>query len=167
MPATNIRRRFATVVTLSAATFAITVPSAYAAGRDAGSQKEYFQLAGVGAKSVFIAHGAITGGGTDDMSHEAYDILHLSGGTLRINHPDKDSKTKQHVDKKTCYATFDVSGKYTISNGTGKYEQVTGHGTYRGSFDAVLKRNKNGSCNENAEPTVQINAINASGPLSL
>jgi hypothetical protein len=167
MPVTNIRRRVTTVATLSAAALAIAVPSAVAAGPAAAAKTEYFQLAGTGKSQVVVAHGVFTGSGKDDNSHDNYDILHLGGGTLRINHPDKDSHFKQHIDKKTCYASFTITGKYTLSNGTGTYKSVSGHGSYKAAFSAVLKKNKNGSCNENAEPSIEVSTVNASGPASL
>jgi hypothetical protein len=167
MPAINVRHRVASVATLSAAAIAIAVPSAFAAGHHAATSKEVFQLAGTAAHAEVIAHGAFTDGGRDDTSHEAYDVLHMSAGTLRINHPDKDSKFKQHINPKTCYAVFSITGKYTLNHGTGKYKGVTGHGTYKGAFTAITKRNKDGSCNMNAEPTVEITTINASGPVNL
>jgi hypothetical protein len=167
MPIMTIRRSIAVVATVSAASIAVVAPSAFAASHAAAAKTEYFQFAGASTHEEVIAHGVFTGGGTDDASHDNYDVMHLGGGTLRITHPDKDSKYKQHLDKKTCYYTATVTGPYTLGHGTGAYKKATGHGTYKGGFSAVLKRTKSGACDMNSEPTVEVTTINASGPASL
>ena len=161
----KVRRIVAAVATMSAATIGVAVP-AYATMHHANSATEHFQLAIAGSHQVFIAHGPITGGGTDDASHDAYDVLHFGNGTLRLNHPDSQSHFNAKVNPKTCFAAFTITGKYTVDHGTGKYKGVTGHGTYKVSEQALLAKKKTGGCDENSEPKLFEGSINASGPIS-
>ena len=131
------------------------------------SGTEYFAIAGSDNSETVVAHGLFTGGGKDDNSHDNYDVLYLGGGTLRINHPDAQSKYSQHINPKSCFLTFQITGKYTLSNGTGRFAAVTGHGNYVVSGQGILARNKKGACSQDAEPIAQVIAINGSGPATL
>lgn len=148
---------------LSAA--AIAVPNASAAPRHtAASKTESFLISVAAGHNLVVAHGAFVGGGKDDASHDAYDVLHLGGGTVRVNHPASQSHFKFNVNPKTCFATITGDGKYTLNHGTGRYEDVTGHGTYRFEVEDLLSRTKSGGCNMNAQPKVEVGEIKASGP---
>lgn len=116
---------------------------------------------------LVVAHGAFVGGGKDDASHDAYDVLHLGGGTVRVNQPASQSHFKFNVNPKTCFATITGDGKYTLNHGTGRYEDVTGHGTYRFEVEHLLSRTKSGGCNMNAQPKVEVGEIKASGPVKV
>ena len=131
------------------------------------SATEYFALASTGTTSTVVAHGLFTGGGKDDNSHDNYDVLYLGGGTLRINHPDAQSKYSQSLNPKSCFLTFRITGKYTLSNGTGEFAGVTGHGNYVVSGQGILASNKKGACSQQAEPIAQIVTITGSGPATL
>lgn len=131
------------------------------------SGTEYFSLAGSDNSATVVAHGLFTGGGKDDNTHNNYDVLYLGGGTLRINHPDAQSKYSQSVNPKSCFLTFRLTGRYTLSNGTGRFAGVTGHGNYVVSGQGILARNKNGACDQQAQPIAEIEAISASGPATL
>jgi|SRR5579875_141118 len=112
-----------------------------------------------------IVNGPIVGGGKDSTKG-AVDTLHLAKGTLRIKHPNKQSTFKAHVNPSTCFATFTITGKYTVT-GTGAYRNASGHGTYSGIGRGVLSRTKSGSCSERAEPAPDAVDIVAHGPLTL
>jgi hypothetical protein len=128
---------------------------------------EYFVTGGTIRDQQFIAHGAIVDSGRDDASHDDYDVLYLAHGTLRLTHPDKNSKFVAHVNPKTCYGTFTLTGKYTVGHGTGRYKHVTGHGKYKGVGYVLASRTKGGACNENAEPKTELFTVQGHGPISL
>ena len=164
----KVRRSIATAAALGTAAIAVTSSGAAATpAPKAASQIEYFLITGSGNHEVAIAHGAFVGGGRDDASHESYDVLHLGHGTLRVTHPDSQSHFTQHLDPKTCFATFTITGKYTVGHGTGRFAHVTGHGTYVVRDQAILARTKSGACDENADPTVDVFVARASGPVHL
>lgn len=141
------------------------------AARAAGSArhtttKESFLVTyGPGEHEVVVAHGVITGGGKD-IAHDSFDVLHLGGGTLRLNHPDAKAKYQQHLNPATCYASFTITGPYTIDHGTGQYAGDTGSGTYHVTGAALAQRTKSGGCNQQSEPKVEAAFIRASGTLA-
>lgn len=137
-----------------------------APARPSASGTESFLITLINNSQSVVAHGLFTAGGAD-VSSDTKDVLHLGGGTVTIAHPDADSKVKTTIDKKTCFATFIGSGKYTISSGTGKYKGISGHGTYKINQQAILKRTKSGACNMNAAPSVGVGFVQASGPITL
>lgn len=152
------------------AAFAAGPVSAAPASR-AAAPTEHFTIGfaehgSAGQNQTFIAHGPITGGGRDDASHDNYDVLHFGNGTLRVNHPNKTAKTTFRLNKKTCYATLTLTGKYTLGNGTGKYKGVSGHGTYKGVGEYIAKRKSNGSCAANSVPAAGVFVVRGSGPLT-
>lgn len=131
------------------------------------SATEYFLITLSGNGESVIAHGAFTGGGTDDASHDNYDVLRLGGGQLRINHPDKDSHVTYHLNPKSCFVSFKITGTYTLGSGTGRFANVSGHGSYRVNEEGITPRTSSGACNMNAEPKLLSGYINASGPATL
>jgi hypothetical protein len=142
-------------------------PAVATTSQTAKSGTEYFLIAEAGNTQTVVAHGLFTGGGRDDASHENYDILHLGGGTLRVNHPDAQSKFTQHINPKSCFITFKITGKYTLSDGTGRFAGVTGHGNYVVSEQGILARDKKGACSQEQEPITQAGEVTASGPATL
>lgn len=140
--------------------------SAAPAASARASGTESFLIAQINNRQSVVAHGLFTAGGTD-VSTDAKDVLHLAGGTFSVFHPDKDGKFKSKIDRKTCFATFTGSGKYTLGGGTGKYKGISGHGTYKLYEQGVLKRTKSGACNTTANATVSVGYVQASGPVTL
>jgi hypothetical protein len=154
---------------LGAATAAAALVLGGAASAVASPQPttEYFLITVGGGSQSVIAHGVFTGGGKDDASHDNYDILHLGGGQLRINHPDKDSHFTYHIDPTSCFVTFKITGTYTLGSGTGRFVNASGNGTYRVKEEGIAPRKSSGACNTNAEPKLLTGYINASGPAML
>jgi hypothetical protein len=127
--------RMRTIARLAAATAsagALSLGGVAAASATAGhlgsAGTESFLIAIANTHQSVIAHGVFVGAGLDDASHDNFDVLHLGGGTVRINHPDSQSHFTQHINPKTCYGTFTITGKYTLSRGTGRLKGVRGHG---------------------------------------
>jgi hypothetical protein len=122
-------------------------------------------LGGTPSKQVGLFHGAINGGGKD-VPHAQSDRAHLPGGAITVKHPDKSSTYVPKIDPATCYATFKLSGSFTLTHGAGRYHGVTGSGTYVGHGYGYLARKKDGTCNMNAEPKSEIFQIIGKGSLS-
>jgi hypothetical protein len=147
---------------------ALASPHHAAAGaRPASSTTESFSLVVGGASNTpdVIATGAFTDGGKDKTGGQK-DVLVLQHGNITLNHPNKASKFRQHLNQKTCLATVHGHGRYTLSNGTGAYAGISGHGKYQLTLTAIAKRIK-GVCTENAKPVAYQEQITATGPVSL
>jgi hypothetical protein len=121
-------------------------------------------LGGTPSRQVGLFHGAINGGGKD-VAHGQSDRIHLRGGAITVKHPDKTSTFVPKIDPATCYATFTLSGKFTLTHGTGRYHGISGSGTYAGRGYGYLARKKDGTCNTNAEPRSEIFQIVGKGTL--
>lgn len=115
------------------------------------------------ANSHVIATGLFTAGGVDHPLSNNVDVFRLGNGTLTVHHPGGHFKFREN--KKTCLVGFTLHGKYTFGNGTGAYANITGHGTYAGSFAGVEPRTSAGKCNNKANPRGFEGSIKASGPV--
>jgi hypothetical protein len=114
----------------------------------------------VSATAVLIARGPLTVGGTINLltGH-----VKLPGGTLTLSH--QQSWGTQGQNRQTCLATVTSSGTYKVTGGTGRYEGVRGHGTYRLSAYAIVKK-VNGTCATKVVPYAQTELLTATGPLT-
>jgi hypothetical protein len=141
---------------------------AHSAAAAASSSQEHFFLESVNdTHNVYIAHGAFTRSGKDDVSHNNYDVLSFGNGRLRLTHPDSESHFTPHINPTTCYVSFTLTGKYTLGHGTGSYRGVTGHGTYQGHGQGILNRTSSGACDMNGKPKDEVYYIKGSGPVSM
>jgi hypothetical protein len=116
------------------------------------------------ANSHVIATGFFTAGGIDHPLNNNNDVFRFGDGTLKVHHPG--GKFKFHKNPKTCLVGFTLHGKYTLGGGTGAYANITGHGTYAGSFAGVEPRKSNGKCNNKANPRGFEGSIIGHGPVS-
>jgi hypothetical protein len=139
-------------------------------GHAAKPATEHFYITGINAPSTglhdrqeAVMNGPIVGGGRD-FSKGDRDIIHVGKSTLVVTHPDKQSKFSGHINPKTCFATFTLSGSYTLT-GTGKYASVKGHGTYVGHGQGILPRTASGSCSKRKEPAPELFTVKATGPI--
>jgi hypothetical protein len=114
----------------------------------------------VSATAVLIARGPLTVGGTINLQTGH---VKLPGGTLTLSH--KQSWGRQGENPQTCLATVTSSGTYVVSGGTGRYEAVHGHGTYRLTAYAIVKKAR-GKCATNVVPYAQTELLTAAGPLT-
>lgn len=130
------------------------------------STTEHFLITAINEKQGAVTHGLFTDAGKD-VTKGNKDILHLTGGTVTIKHPNKQGHYTFHVNPKTCLATFTLRGKYTLISGTGDYAGVRGHGRYLGHGQGILKTKADGTCNQRADATYEVVYINASGPASM
>lgn len=74
-------------------------------------------------------------------------------------------------DSKTCAATFDLNGTYTVDGmaSTGSWKAATGHGTIKDVFVLTLPKNSSGACNEanNVAPVSGYTTLVVSGPVTV
>jgi hypothetical protein len=159
-----LTRRSIGVAAAAAAVMATLVAPAGAAARHQ-SGTEYFLISIADNHQSVVAHGAFADAG-QDIDHDQSDSLHFSQGTLTIYHPDSKSHFSYTLNKKTCFLSFKITGKYTLGAGTGSYAGLTGHGTYVVREQAIAPRTKNGACNINTEPTHLVGYVRGHGPVS-
>jgi hypothetical protein len=105
-----------------------------------------------------VAFGPIHARGTDTVIDDNHDVFTFPAGSISVTHKAKHSSDS--FDPVTCYGTFNESGKYWVTGGTGAYDDARGHGKYsvRGNFIG---------CSQDAPPEVFSLIIRASGPLHL
>lgn len=151
-------------LTISAQSADADAPATQAAAK---SQPEHFLVTtGPDGKQVVVAHGAFAGGGRDVSSGQK-DVLHLGGGTVTLKHPNSESQFSQGpAHPKSCFVSLEGSGKYTLVNGTGRFEGVSGHGTFAYTGQAIAQRKGDGTCDTHSRPKAEAVYITASGPAS-
>jgi hypothetical protein len=164
-------RWFAMAIAAAASSVGVTVVSSSAAATAqhapaASSAREFFYVTSANGKETVIAHGLFAGGGRDD-AHGINDILHFGNGTVTFSHPGSGHTSHQHIDHSTCYASLQITGKYTLTHGTGNYSGISGSGSYKVKVQAILRRTSDGHCDKQRKPKVEADFIKASGPASL
>lgn len=102
----------------------------------------------VTATGLFSATGTFPGIGNG----QSQSLAKFPGGTFVVTHPVRAQKTTyQAVDSKTCRATFDQKGTFTVAKGTGAYKGITGYGTDTADFTGTLPRAHDGKCDESQD----------------
>ena len=120
--------------------------------------------ASVPARSV-IASGVFTAPGTDQENVQAgTSKFTFPNGTVSLKH--SPGKGTQSLNPKTCLATINLHGTYTMTGGTGAYSGVTGSGTYKLSILAIATRS-GGKCDLNNPPVAWHQVVNATGTATL
>ena len=156
-------KRTAALLT-AAGIIAFAVPGATAAGASSTpSAIEHWTVEStnpVSAIATLIARGPLTIGGTINLQTGH---VKLPGGTLTLSH--KQSWGTRGENPRTCLATVTSSGTYKVTGGTGRYTRVQGHGTYRLTAYAIVKKVK-GKCAINVVPYAQTELLTATGPLT-
>ena len=104
--------------------------------------------------------GPLTIGGTINLQTGH---VTLPGGTLTLSHTQ--SWGTQGANPQTCLTTLTSSGTYKVTGGTGRYERVQGHGTYRLTAYAIVKKVQ-GKCAINVVPYAQTELLTATGRLT-
>jgi hypothetical protein len=115
-------------------------------------------LAVTGATAA--ARGPLTIGGTVNLLTGRG---RLPGGSLILSHHQVWGTQGQNP--KTCLATVTSKGTYSVSKGTGPYQNVSGHGTYTLTAYAIVKK-VNGHCATKVVPYAQTELLTADGPLT-
>lgn len=114
----------------------------------------------VSATATLIARGPLTVGGTINLQTG---LVKLPGGTLTLSH--HQDWGRQGENPRTCLATVTSAGTYRLVGGTGRYRNVTGHGTYSLKAYAIVAK-VNGKCATDVVPYAQTELLTADGPLT-
>jgi hypothetical protein len=72
----------------------------------------------------------------------------------------------QNFDPRTCLATINSSGTFKLGHGTGRYAEISGHGTYTLSILEIAARS-NGKCSLAKTPAAFQQILQAQGPVHL
>ena len=150
----------------TAAALWVAVPAGAAAGHQAVSGPEHFQLMSTSATSntaSVIASGVFTAGGVDHMGSKV-DTLVFANGSFKVAHSKGTGRPK--LNPKTCLLTLTVRGTVALSGGTGAYKGISGKGTYQFNELAILAK-AGGKCTMNKPPVAFQLLIKASATVTL
>jgi hypothetical protein len=147
---------------------AISHPAA--ASRPAASHRavtgtEHFQLVSASltsGKSPLAAYGAFNASGTDTQGNGNTDTFAFPGGSFLVKH--KATHSRSHFSKRTCAGVVRQRGTYKISNGTGTYAGISGHGHFKFRLLIVARHTSHG-CSQ--KPIASQTVIRARGPVTL
>lgn len=157
----TIKRVAVLLAAAGIAALAVTGATA-AAASSAPSGTEHWTVEStnpVSATATLIARGPLTIGGTINLQTGR---VRLPGGTLLLSH--HQVWGRQGENPNTCLATVTSNGTYSVSQGTGSYQNVKGHGTYTLTAYAIVKK-VNGKCSHTV-PYAQTELLTANGPLT-
>lgn len=141
------------------------MPGVASASPTGGS--EHFQITSVNSQpGSVLARGVFNAGGTDYPKGGHSDLFVFSDGAFMVRHPGGGSAFS--VNPKTCELRITFTGSYKLNGGVGRYQGISGSGTYKGTETGFLPRNPNGTCDEraNAQPTSTVQRISAGGPVA-
>jgi hypothetical protein len=157
-----------TVVAAAGAVAAAGLTSASASLAAGSSGFEHFQLVKTApansAPSSIIARGLFTAGGVDHPGNKVDKVV-FPDGTFKIAHSGGTGTPR--FNRKTCLGVFALNGTYRLSNGTGAYAGISGHGIYRLNITEVAARNSAGGCSNKLPPVAFQQIIRAQGPVRL
>jgi hypothetical protein len=126
---------------------------------------QHFQLVSAslsGKNNPVVAYGAFNASGTDNATSKTKDTFTFPGGSFRVTH--KNTHSRQHFSKRTCAGVVHQRGTYKISNGTGRYAGISGHGRFRVRVLLVTRHTPSG-CGQ--KPIAVQTIIRARGPVSV
>jgi hypothetical protein len=116
-----------------------------------------------------IAYGVFTNYGIDHENNSSAatstDLFTFANGSFKVTHTTK--KQSQTVNAKACFYRYTASGTFKLSAGTGTYKGISGNGTFALSGMGFGPKTKSGACNENANPIVYQQVIDANGTVTL
>ena len=118
------------------------------------------------ARGVFMGVGEIVevGNRPRDPDNVTRDDLVFPSGTLHVRNMSQAPHFS--VDQQSCAFTARVKQTTTIEGGTGRFRHASG--TFTGGVRAwgVGARNPDGSCNQQADAVLEVDAVSALGRLS-
>lgn len=125
-------RKLILSIAATAATF--LVPAlVIAAGATASTTTEHFSFADAKASLApptwsVIATGDFTAGGTATQKRKGVLTLRFAAGTITLDIGGNGKKTSKDQTATACIQTQTGSGTYTIADGTGAYQGISGSG---------------------------------------
>jgi hypothetical protein len=166
----------AALTSLPLATLELTTSASAA---PAGGKIQIWSTQNETATSPIIVTGAIGDYGTttsvdrngkvDQNGNYEKVVLHQGGFTINSVAFDKMlNKTRPHVSKTNCGATFHGSGPIFVSGGKGAYAGIKGTITAVLNFVAISPTLANGKCNmsQNVNPVAEYGTVTGSGQIS-
>lgn len=177
---TSRTRKRAAVLAMTGAAVAAGVVLAVPAGAapiapaaaSAVTGAEHFQAVSTSAtanKQGVIAYGLFTAYGIDHENNSnaatSTDLFTFAGGSFKVIHTTK--RQSQSVNVKACFFRYTANGTFRLAAGTGKYRGISGKGTFSLSAMGFGPKNKKGVCEENANPVVSQQVIDANGTVRL
>jgi hypothetical protein len=170
-PPANKEDRQVRKLTITITFIAVSGAAAFAAASAATSttKTEHFTLittSTTAAQPVFsvIAAGAFIDGGTATHERNGGLKLHLSSGTITLDRNKPRPRLTKTETATACMQTASSSFGYTIAQGTGAYEGISGSGRAT-DRDAFVEQVVHGSCSTNFAAAQGV--ITATGPVSL
>jgi hypothetical protein len=169
--------RAALVITLAV----IAVSDAAAAARVRGRESARGQIIAVArnghrtvVSSIIVLRGVFNGAGkivevpnrAGDPDNASRDNLVFAAGTLRIISFNK-GQPRISLNPQTCVARVRIKQTTRVTGGTGRFRHARGTFKSRVRAYTALARNPDGSCNENADPLLDGDALSGHGTLSL
>jgi hypothetical protein len=123
--------------------------------------------------SVIHMHGVFDGTGRivevpnlpTDPDNVSRDDLVFPQGTISIKSTNLDFSAT--VDPKTCIVTAALRQTTEITGGTQRFAHATGRFSSKVDATGLLPRASDGSCDQTAEPLVEVDHIDASGRMTL
>ncbi len=152
---------------VTALVVAVLTVSPALASASPSSGIEHFKIVTVNNQpGAVFAHGVFNAGGTD-YSRTNRDLFVFPNGAFTARHPSSQSTVvSQSSNPNTCAFTIVITGPYTLTNGYGAYQGISGSGTYVVTVHGIAPRKANGQCAPNAPPVTQTSTVLASGPVS-
>jgi hypothetical protein len=126
---------------------------------------EHFQIIGTtpGATTAsVIAWGAFTAAGVDNGVTGTADQFVFPNGSFTVTHGNLQGGS---FDPKTCLFQFNTTGSYTLANGTGAYQGISGKGTFTLSEIGIGARTTGGACDQTANLVAVQLLVDAAGPV--
>lgn len=142
---------------------AVVAGTSVTAASASTGRTEHFQFVEVSAgsnRASAIGWGVFTAGGTINLRSGR---ARFPGGTFRAIHHRRSAQTE--LNRKTCLLESVEHGTYKLSDGTGKYRRIRGHGTYTSRVRLVLARSHRGRCSRSKPPAAFQQIVNARGPV--
>lgn len=160
----------------------VVLAGAFASSAGAGSGSQTFKALIVasgasGGREIVaapvIAKGAFTGVGRlveipnqpGDPDDVARDDFVFAGGTIHL--VTVTNSFSGSLDPRTCVFTATIEQTSSVVGGTGSFARATGTFAATLNVHAVAARNADGTCAQDRAPLVEIDALAASGALSL
>jgi hypothetical protein len=173
----SYERNFVMVKILAAATAATAVAligvtsiaAASASARPAiaksGTERIQVVSSAAGMPASAIAYGVITGGGTASLGTARLGTLALNGGTITVSHKAGKGGT-EHFNPRSCLTLVTQPGTFKVVSGTGRFKNLSGHGTYELTFQMVGVKVK-GACSDTKPPVAQQEVLRLAGHVRL
>jgi hypothetical protein len=157
----------AAATTTVVAVTGVTVASASPVTRQVVSGPEYVQIMSASTApgpASAIARGVFTAAGQARLGDARIGTITFPRGTIVLSH--RPGNSSSHFYPADCLSVISQSGSYRIVRGTGRYAEISGHGTYQLSLEIVAAR-VHGGCSSAKPPVAQQELLRLAGPVRM